>query len=224
MKRNVMLTPIVTSWQWTHQKGGQMSTSAFTRMVFVVLAGLALLAPSIASAQVSAVPPGAQRCADDFGTCTPPSNWTGGNLYYGASGKFVEILVGPTTEPFVCHSNTFGIADRVTDVKKSCYLSAGAGPAQAAPVAPTLPIVERVPQEAQSCAADMGACTPPPNLTTLSNGKPYYGASGRTRSRVLRRGVVTSVGSGQTAVDDSRGILGSEGCDGKFVNGSLSCQ
>lgn len=201
-----------------------MSTSTFTRMAFVVLVGLTLLAPSIASAQVSAVPPGVQRCADDFGICTLPSNWTGGNLYYGASGKFVEIPVGPTTKPFVCHTKTFGITDPVPEAKKSCYLLEGTAPVQATPVEPAFPIVERVPQRTQNCAEDSGNCTPPVNEASLSNGKPYYGASGKTRRSVLRRGVVTSTGPGQPSLDESTGIRGSEGCEGRFVNGILSCQ
>jgi hypothetical protein len=43
-------------------------------------------------------------------------------------------------------------------------------------------------------------------------------------SKVLRRGVVTSAGPGQPAVDDSTGMAGSEECEGGFANGSLSCQ
>lgn len=90
---------------------------------------------------VAAVPPGAQKCADDFGTCTPPANWassTNGKLYYGASGKFVEIPVGPATKPFVCHPNTFGIPDPLPNVKKTCYLLAGAAPQPKPIVMPNL--------------------------------------------------------------------------------------
>ena len=43
-------------------------------------------------------------------------------------------------------------------------------------------------------------------------------------SKVLRRGVVTSAGPGQPAVDDSTGMAKSEECEGGFLNGSLSCQ
>lgn len=201
-----------------------MGTITFMRVAFVALAGLALFAPSIALAQLSAVPPGARRCADDFGTCTLPGNWTGGYLYYGASGKFVEIEVGPATLELICHPDPLGIADPVPRVEKSCYLLAGTAPAQAAPVAPAVPNVERVPQGSQNCAVDFAACAPPADGASLLNGKPYYGASGKTRSRVLKRGVVTSAGPGQPPVDDSTGITGSEGCEGKFVDGMLSCK
>ncbi len=159
-----------------------MSTSTFMRATFLALAGAVLLAPSIASAQrteVSAVPQGAQRCADDFGTCTLPGNWTGGRIYYGAGNKFVEIPVGPATKPFVCHPQTFGIADPAPNVKKTCYALAGAAPAQAVPVAPAFPTVASVPQGALSCADDFGTCTPPANWASSSGGKLYYGASGR---------------------------------------------
>jgi hypothetical protein len=43
-------------------------------------------------------------------------------------------------------------------------------------------------------------------------------------SKVLRRGVVTSAGPGQPAVDDSTGMAGAEECEGGFADGSLSCQ
>jgi hypothetical protein len=43
-------------------------------------------------------------------------------------------------------------------------------------------------------------------------------------SKVLRRGVVTSAGPGQPAVDDSTGMAGLEPCDGNFGESTLSCQ
>jgi hypothetical protein len=43
-------------------------------------------------------------------------------------------------------------------------------------------------------------------------------------SKVLRRGVVTSAGPGQPAVDDSTGLAGLEQCDGTFGGGRLACQ
>ncbi|MBK9019610.1 MAG: hypothetical protein IPL72_06255 [Sulfuritalea sp.] len=43
-------------------------------------------------------------------------------------------------------------------------------------------------------------------------------------SKVLRRGVVTSAGPGQPAVDDSTGMAGLESCDGNFGGSTLSCQ
>ncbi|MBI5108607.1 MAG: hypothetical protein HZA62_07645, partial [Rhodocyclales bacterium] len=43
-------------------------------------------------------------------------------------------------------------------------------------------------------------------------------------SKVLRRGVVTSAGPGQPAVDDSTGMAGAEECEGGFANESLTCQ
>ncbi|MDP2821866.1 MAG: hypothetical protein Q8O52_04190, partial [Sulfuritalea sp.] len=43
-------------------------------------------------------------------------------------------------------------------------------------------------------------------------------------SKVLRRGVVTSAGPGQPAVDDSTGMAGLESCDGKFGGNALTCQ
>ncbi|MDZ4252766.1 MAG: hypothetical protein U1A72_09380, partial [Sulfuritalea sp.] len=43
-------------------------------------------------------------------------------------------------------------------------------------------------------------------------------------SKVLRRGVVTSAGPGQPAVDDSTGLASMELCDGTFGNSTLACQ
>ena len=43
-------------------------------------------------------------------------------------------------------------------------------------------------------------------------------------SKVLRRGVVTSAGPGQPAVDDSTGLAGMELCDGIYGNDALACQ
>ena len=43
-------------------------------------------------------------------------------------------------------------------------------------------------------------------------------------SKVLRRGVVTSAGPGQPAVDDSTGMAGMQECEGSFSGGALSCQ
>jgi hypothetical protein len=43
-------------------------------------------------------------------------------------------------------------------------------------------------------------------------------------NKVLRRGVVTSAGPGQPAVDDSTGMASAGMCDGKFNNGRLTCQ
>ncbi|MFH1873126.1 MAG: hypothetical protein ABIG36_21195, partial [Pseudomonadota bacterium] len=43
-------------------------------------------------------------------------------------------------------------------------------------------------------------------------------------SKVLRRGVVTSAGPGQPAVDDSTGLAGMELCDGTYGNDALACQ
>ena len=43
-------------------------------------------------------------------------------------------------------------------------------------------------------------------------------------NKVLRRGVVTSAGPGQPAVDDSTGMAGASMCDGTFNNGRLACQ
>jgi hypothetical protein len=59
------------------------------------------------------------------------------------------------------------------------------------------------------------------NLTTEIR---ESGFSKENASKVLRRGVVTSAGPGQPAVDDSTGMAGAEECEGGFANGSLSCQ
>ncbi|MDO8331911.1 MAG: hypothetical protein Q7T36_15710, partial [Fluviicoccus sp.] len=43
-------------------------------------------------------------------------------------------------------------------------------------------------------------------------------------NKVLRRGVVTSAGPGQPAVDDSTGTMGLASCDGNFRDSNLACQ
>ena len=43
-------------------------------------------------------------------------------------------------------------------------------------------------------------------------------------NKVLRRGVVTSAGPGQPAVDDSTGLAGMASCDGSFGAAGLTCQ
>jgi hypothetical protein len=43
-------------------------------------------------------------------------------------------------------------------------------------------------------------------------------------SKILKRGVVTSAGPGQPAVDDSTGMAGAEDCEGSFAGGNLGCQ
>ncbi|MCF8177703.1 MAG: hypothetical protein K9J74_04285, partial [Sulfuritalea sp.] len=43
-------------------------------------------------------------------------------------------------------------------------------------------------------------------------------------NKVLRRGVVTSAGPGQPAIDDSTGLASAELCDGNFKGGQLACQ
>ncbi|MCF8198369.1 MAG: filamentous hemagglutinin N-terminal domain-containing protein [Sulfuritalea sp.] len=43
-------------------------------------------------------------------------------------------------------------------------------------------------------------------------------------NKVLRRGVVTSAGPGQPAIDDSTGLASAELCDGGFSGGQLACQ
>ena len=43
-------------------------------------------------------------------------------------------------------------------------------------------------------------------------------------NKVLRKGVVTSAGPGQTAVDDSKGIANMGSCDGSFNKEELACQ
>jgi hypothetical protein len=72
---------------------------------------------------VAAVPQGAQKCAVDGQTCTLPSGWPGGQVYYGAGNRYVEIPSGaaPTSTSFVCLPTTFQVADPVPNVQKSCY-------------------------------------------------------------------------------------------------------
>jgi mucin-19 len=43
-------------------------------------------------------------------------------------------------------------------------------------------------------------------------------------NKILRRGVVTSAGPGQPAVDDSSGLAQVDACDGNFLNSELICQ
>ncbi|MBK9624571.1 MAG: hypothetical protein IPO38_08425 [Rhodocyclaceae bacterium] len=43
-------------------------------------------------------------------------------------------------------------------------------------------------------------------------------------NKILRRGVVTSAGPGQPAVDDSTGMAQLDSCDGNFINDALICQ
>ena len=43
-------------------------------------------------------------------------------------------------------------------------------------------------------------------------------------NKILRRGVVTSAGPGQPAVDDSAGLAQLETCDGSFTGSQLACQ
>ncbi|MCM2289096.1 MAG: autotransporter-associated beta strand repeat-containing protein, partial [Sulfuritalea sp.] len=59
------------------------------------------------------------------------------------------------------------------------------------------------------------------NLTTEIR---ESGFAKENASKVLRRGVVTSAGPGQPAVDDSSGMAGLESCDGVFGDNRLACQ
>ncbi|MDP2132886.1 MAG: hypothetical protein Q8J99_04680, partial [Sulfuritalea sp.] len=59
------------------------------------------------------------------------------------------------------------------------------------------------------------------NLTTEIR---ESGFAKENASKVLRRGVVTSAGPGQPAVDDSSGTAGLELCDGRFGGNALTCQ
>ena len=67
---------------------------------------------------VSSIDASFTACAVDGGNCAQNGQWTG---YYGANNKFVQIS-GSTS--FICLPNTFGIADPVPGVKKTCYVKA----------------------------------------------------------------------------------------------------
>lgn len=97
---------------------------------------------------VNSVPAGFTECAKDFGTCTINGDWSG---YYGANSTFVEIK---GANNFTCLPGSFGIADPVPNVQKTCYVK------QQEITAGYLP-----------CAVDFGQCQVEGSWTG------YYGAN-----------------------------------------------
>ncbi len=97
-------------------------------------------------------PLGATFCAYDYGTCTVPANTTA-TVWYGAGA--VWDVFPARSGSFVCLPSTFGVADPVPNVQKSCML-VGSVP----------------PTTATVCAVDYGTCTIPANTMATV----WYGA------------------------------------------------
>lgn len=87
--------------------------TTITRLLWLVLTGYSSIT---LAAAVSSVPSGFTECAKDFGTCTISGDWSG---YYGANSTFVEIK---GSNNFTCLPGSFGIADPLPNVKKTCYV------------------------------------------------------------------------------------------------------
>ncbi len=106
-----------------------------------------------AVAAAGTTPPlGAKVCAVDYGTCTVPAN-TEATVWYGA-GNVWDVFTYRSGS-FTCLPATFGVADPVPGVQKSCEL-VGSVP----------------PSTATVCAVDYGTCTIPAKSTDTV----WYGA------------------------------------------------
>jgi hypothetical protein len=97
-------------------------------------------------------PLGATFCAYDYGTCTIPANTTA-TVWYGA-GTVWDVFPSRSGS-FVCLPATFGVADPVPKVQKSCLLVGSIPPATAT-----------------VCAVDYGTCSIPANTMATV----WYGA------------------------------------------------
>jgi alpha-L-rhamnosidase len=104
------------------------------------------------AAAANTPPLGATVCAVDYGTCTIPAN-TMATVWYGA-GTVWDVFTYRSGS-FTCLPSTFGVADPVPNVKKSCEL-VGSIP----------------PTTATVCAVDYGTCAIPANREATV----WYGA------------------------------------------------
>jgi alpha-L-rhamnosidase len=120
---------------------------------YQVGAGTYAFAGAGAVAAAANTPPlGAVVCAVDYGTCTIPANATA-TVWYGAGTVWDEFP--SRSGSFVCLNTTFGVADPVPNVQKSCEL-----------------VVNGPPATATVCAVDYGTCTIPANKVATV----WYGA------------------------------------------------
>ncbi len=95
---------------------------------------------------VGSVPPAtATVCAVDYGTCTIPANKVA-TVWYGA-GTVWDVFPNRSGS-FTCLPATFGVADPVPNVQKSCEI-----------------VLATPPATATFCAYDYGTCTIPANTT-----------------------------------------------------------
>jgi hypothetical protein len=97
-------------------------------------------------------PLGAVVCAVDYGTCNIPANATA-TVWYGA-GTVWDVFTNRSGS-FTCLPGTFGVADPVPNVQKSCEI-----------------VVNGPPATATMCAVDYGTCTIPANKQATV----WYGA------------------------------------------------
>jgi len=97
-------------------------------------------------------PLGATVCAVDYGTCTIPANKEA-TVWYGA-GTVWDVFTYRSGS-FTCLPATFGVADPVPNVQKSCEL-----------------VYSTPPSNATVCAVDYGTCTIPAKTTETV----WYGA------------------------------------------------
>jgi alpha-L-rhamnosidase len=107
---------------------------------------------SVVPAAGNTPPLGATVCAVDYGTCTIAANKEA-TVWYGA-GKVWDVFTYRSGS-FTCLPATFGVADPVPNVQKSCEL-VGSTP----------------PTTATVCAVDYGTCTIPAKTTATV----WYGA------------------------------------------------
>jgi alpha-L-rhamnosidase len=97
-------------------------------------------------------PLGAVVCAVDYGTCNIPANATA-TVWYGA-GTVWDVFTNRSGS-FTCLPGTFGVADPVPNVQKSCEI-----------------VVNGPPSTATVCAVDYRTCTIPANKQATV----WYGA------------------------------------------------
>jgi alpha-L-rhamnosidase len=105
-----------------------------------------------AVAAANTPPLGATVCAVDYGTCTIPANATA-TVWYGVGTTWDEFP--NRSGSFTCLPSTFGVADPVPGVQKSCEL-----------------VINGPPSTATVCAVDYGTCTIPANKAATV----WYGA------------------------------------------------
>jgi alpha-L-rhamnosidase len=126
-------------------------TSGFAQ--YTVSSGTYKFTGAGAVASTANTPPlGATVCAVDYGTCTVPTN-TEATVWYGAGNIWDTFPY--RSGSFVCLPSTFGVADPVPGVQKSCELVGSVPPATAT-----------------ACAVDYGTCAIPANRQATV----WYGA------------------------------------------------